>query len=324
MSDEPSRRFCGRDFTDRDIARIREMISVHPDENRTGLSRAVCDEFGWMKPDGGRKDMACRVAMLRMQKAGLIDLPEPLTTNSNGRIRPTITGDTDPQPVITHPAGELGSLLFEIVDRRGPSRRWNEFIERYHYLGYKPLPGAQLRYFVHGRDRLLALLGFGAAAWALASRDRFIGWTRDQRIQALHLIVNNARFLIPPWVQSKNLASMILGAAARRIGDDWEVRYGYRPVLLETYVERERHRGTCYRASNWLHLGQTSGRGKLDRTHQPSLPIKDIFVLPLAKDFHRALRSGHCEAVDSSDHRQENFLARKPRTDCSDDSGGLR
>lgn len=317
-------RFCGREFSDCDIERIRKMIATSPAENRAGLSRAVCDEFGWMKPDGGRKDMACRVAMLRMEKAGLIELPPPLHANGNGRTRPTITTESDAQPPITDAAGELGPLRFEIVDQRGPSRLWNEFIERYHYLGYKPLPGAQIRYFIHGRHQLLALLGFGAAAWALAPRDQHIEWTRVERIKGLHLIVNNARFLIPPWVQSKNLASLILGAAARRIGDDWVARYGYRPVLLETYVEHERHRGTCYKASNWVHLGQTRGRGKLDHTHRPCLPIKDIFVLPLVKDFRSALRSGHCEAVDTSDHRQENFLARQPRTDCSDDSRDLR
>lgn len=324
MNEPQPRRFCGRDFPERDIARIREIIAAHPDMNRVGLSRAVCEDLGWMKADGGPKEMACRVAMLRMAKVGLIQLPPPQTANGNGRVCPTITPETDPRSRVSSPAGQLAPLRFEIVDVRGPSRLWNEFIERYHYLGYKTLPGAQLRYFIHGRCDLLALLGFGAAAWALAPRERFIGWSRGERLERLHLIVNNARFLILPWVESRNLASMVLAAAARRLPDDWQTRYGYRPVLLETYVEHERHRGTCYRAANWLHLGQTRGRGKLDRTHRHALPIKDIFVLPLTKDFRRALRSGHCEAVDHSDPGQENFLARQPRADCSDDSLHVR
>ena len=173
---------------------------------------------------------------------------------------------------------------------RRESRLWNELIERYHYLGYRPLPGAQLRYVVRAGGDPVALLGFGAAAWSVGARDAFIGWTREERLENLQLIVNNARFLILPWVRSPNLASRILGAAGRRLAGDWQERYGYRPVLLETYVERDRFKGTCYHAANWVHVGQTQGRGKLDRKHAHAVPIKDIFLYSIEKDFREKLR----------------------------------
>ncbi len=166
---------------------------------------------------------------------------------------------------------------------------WNEYIERYHYLGHKPLPGAQLRYFIYAQNQPIALLGFGAAAWQTAPRDLFIGWSHEQRKKNLHLIVNNARFLILPWVQSKNLASMILGKAAKRLPDDWHTHYHYRPVLLETFVEKTRFEGTCYKAANWKYLGQTKGRGKLGVAGKQSVPIKDLWTYPLSTRFREHL-----------------------------------
>jgi hypothetical protein len=159
----------------------------------------------------------------------------------------------------------------------------------YHYLGHKPLPGAQLRYFVYSGNQPVALLGFGAAAWQTAPRDCYIGWSHAQREKNLHLIVNNARFLILPWVQSKNLASMILAMAARQLPDDWLVQYNYRPVLMETFVEKQRFEGTCYKAANWRYLGQTKGRGKLGPAGKQSVPIKDLWVYPLKRAFRTHL-----------------------------------
>ncbi len=175
------------------------------------------------------------------------------------------------------------------MDTPQDSSLWNELIERYHYLGYKPLPGAQIRYLVFGGPHLLAVLGFGAAAWKVAPRDRWIRWSAEQRIANLHLIVNNARFLILPWVSSRNLASRILSGVAKRLPQDWHVRYGYQPVLLETFVEHNRFRGTCYRAANWTHVGQTQGRGKLDRHKRHPLPVKEIFLFPLLRRFRQEL-----------------------------------
>nr|MBF0223231.1 DUF4338 domain-containing protein [Desulfobulbaceae bacterium] len=182
----------------------------------------------------------------------------------------------------------LPQLRFQKVTRAN-SVLWNEYIERYHYLGYTPLPGAQLRYFVYAGEQLVALTGFGAAAWQTAPRDIFIGWNHEQRKKNLHLITNNARFLILPWVQSKNLASKILSLTTRQLPDDWEDRYNIRPVLLETFVENKRFIGTCYKAANWQLCGKTKGRGKLGPAGKVSVPIKDVWVYPLEKKFRSIL-----------------------------------
>ncbi len=179
--------------------------------------------------------MSCRVAMLRLQADGLITLPPSQIPQPRRRAQFDPTPATDPQPAISVPVHELPPLRLEIVAGRGAaSRLWNEFMARYHYLGYTPLSGSQMRYCVHAGDRLVALLGFGASAWKLADRERFIGWSHEQRQRNLPLVVNNSRFLILPWVQSKGLASKVLAMAARQLPPDWQRRYGYRPVLLET------------------------------------------------------------------------------------------
>jgi hypothetical protein len=259
--------------------------------HRADLSRAVCDLFGWLRPDGRRKDMSCRVAMLRMHRDGLITLPPPRRPDMNKRRCICATARSDPGLPVTIPAGKLGELEFRQVYSPRDSSLWNELIERYHYLGYNPLPGAQMRFLVYGRSLLLAALGFGASAWKVRSRDRWIGWTAEERTENLHLVVNNARFLILPWIVSRNLGSRILGAVTRILPELWEERYGYAPVLLETFVERDRFRGTCYRAANWIHVGATAGRGKLDRKKERALPVKEVFLLPLRREFRHRLRA---------------------------------
>ena len=284
-------RYCGRLFTVEELDRIRHLIASEPRRNRAQLSRLVCDELGWMRLDGRRKDMSCRVAMLRMERDGLITLPPPQHRNSNRHTYTRRTPATDPGPPLTAPVHQLGGLRLDLVAARTESHLWNEYIARYHYRGYHPLPGAQLRYFARSHDQILALLGFGAAAWRIAPRDHWIGWTDPQRQRHLHLIVNNARFLILPWIESKNLASKLLGMAARRLGNDWTEHYGYRPVLLETFIDTDRFHGGCYRAANWVHVGTTQGRGKLDRDHSAKLPRKDIWLYPLVKHFRPHLCS---------------------------------
>jgi len=250
----------------------------------------VCERLDWRRPDGRLKDMSCRVAMLRMQDDGCLRLPPPRNANNNGKPYRRRTAQGEPAAMIEAPSPKaLDNLRLQRVTERHDSHLHNELIERYHYLGYQPLPGAQLRYFVRSEERLLALLGFGAAAWKTQPRDRFIGWNVRQREARLHLLVNNARFLILPWVRCHNLASRILGMAARRLARDWQRHYGYRPVLLETFVELPRFRGTCYRAANWTLLGETRGRGKLDVHNQALLPKKAIRVYPLVKNFRQFL-----------------------------------
>jgi hypothetical protein len=285
-------RYCGRDFTSTELDTIRYLIKGHPEEHRAGLSRLVCQQLRWLRPDGSLKEMSCRVAMLRMERDGLIELPPPLHTHGYRQPYRRRTPEAEPSLLaVTVPAEELHDLHPELVVGTKDSQLWNEYIDRYHYLGYQQLPGAQLRYFAKADGDILALFGFGAAAWTIAPRDRFIGWSDSQRLAHLHQVINNARFLILPWVRSRNLASRLLGMVSRRIADDWQDRYTYRPLLPETFVETPRFAGTCYKAANWVHVGQTKGRGKLDRYKTAQLARKDIWLFPLRRDFRRLLCS---------------------------------
>jgi len=281
--------YCGREFSLDDIQAIKRLMEQDPSLKRTPLSRQLCQLFGWTKPNGELKDMTCRVALTRMQADGLLTLPPSQMAATRRRPHFPPTAATDPQPPLLQPVHELDALTLHRVTGTPASRLWNEYVARYHYLGYTPLSGSQLRYNVCAGQRLVALLSFGASAWKLAGRDRFIGWQEPQRLKNLQLVVNNARFLILPWIQSKGLASKILSLIARQLPHDWHQRYGYRPVLFETFVESQRHRGTCYKAANWVHVGQTVGRGKKCPVHQQIVPIKDIWLYPLRKDFASVL-----------------------------------
>ena len=281
--------YCGRDFTPKELERIRFLIKQNPEFNRTRLSVEVCQMFQWLKPDGKVKDMSCRVAMLRMEKDGLIRLP-PSTRTKQPVRKIEFTSATEPQNPVICPVNQLPQLQLQMVTK-ATSALWNEYIERYHYLGHSPLPGAQLRYFITAGEQIVALTGFGAAAWQTAPRDQFIGWNHDQRKKNLHLIVNNARFLILPWVQSKNLASKILSLTIRLLPDDWEKRYNIRPVLMDSFVQKNRFAGTCYKAANWINVGETKGRGKLGPSRKISVPIKDIWMYPLNKKFRVLLKN---------------------------------
>jgi len=280
--------YCGRHFTADELQTLRHLIETHPSASRAQLSQQVCVLLDWLKPNGELKEMSCRVAMLRMQADGLLTLPAARKLAPR-QPKYLATAATDPQPLLTQPVHELPPLRLCLVAGSAPSRRWNETIARYHYLGYSPLAGSQSRYFVFAGERQVALLSFGASAWKLAARERFIGWPDEARQRNLHLVVNNARFLILPWIQSKGLASKILSLIQRQLPNDWQARYGYRPVLMETFVETPRHRGTCYQAANWIKVGQTAGRGKKCPTTKPILPIKDIWLYPLHKNFRSIL-----------------------------------
>lgn len=284
------RRYSGRDFSPQDLQAITGLIESQPGLTRAALSRLVCERLDWRRPDGRLREMSCRVAMLRMQADGLIALPSSRHRKPRRPAQFDPTPATDAQPSLTAPVHELGRLRLEIVQgNRGPSRLWNEYVARYHYLGYAPMSGSQIRYNVYAGERLVALISFGASAWKLADRDRFIGWNAEQRRNNLQLVVNNARFLILPWICSKGLASKILALTAREMPRHWQQRYGYRPVLLETFVESPRHQGTCYKAANWSRVGRTTGRGKKSTSHQPQLPAKDIWLYPLQRNFAQVL-----------------------------------
>ena len=283
-------RYCGRYFAPAEIEIIRELLD-QPSINRARLSRAVCERLNWRRDNGGLKDMSCRVVLLRMQDDGLITLPpprnaKPVVYRSYPHLERAVL---EPECV---PDVKLATLTVDPVLTKPDSLLWNAYIERHHYLGHQPMPGAQLRYFVRAAGLIVAALSFGASAWKVKPRDQLIGWTTDQRQRNLHLIVNNARFLILPWIRCQNLASRILSLTAKRLPGDWQARYAYRPVLLETFVEKPRFTGTCYKAANWQPLGNTQGRGKLDTLHRNAQPIKSIWVYPLVRHFRRQLCHG--------------------------------
>ena len=281
--------YCGRDFSPADIQTIRALIEHNPKLLRSPLSRRLCELFAWFKPNGELKDMTCRVALLRMQAQGLITLPASKIPTARRRPDFPATPASDPQCALLQPVHEIGPLTLRLVAGAAVSRLWNEYIQRYHYLGYTAMSGSQLRYNVYAGDKLVALLSFGASAWRLAGRDTFIGWQQAQRLKNLQLVVNNARFLILPWIQCKGLASKILSIVCRQLPIDWHQRYGFKPVLLETFVETERHRGTSYKAANWIFVGKTVGRGKKSRVHEQIIPVKDIWLYPLRQNFRTVL-----------------------------------
>ncbi len=283
-------KFCGREFSEFEILFIRNLINNTPNITRTAISRIFCKEFFWFKQDGLLKEMSCRVALLKMEKAGLIKLPEATGTNGNGKINIKPTCKTDSFDFPYSNVTDISMLKLKIVAGRIESRLWNEYVNRYHYLGYKTLPGAQLRYFIEADEKMIVgLLGFGAAAWKIAPRDNLIGWNDIKRMQNLHLIVNNSRFLIFPWINCKNLASKILSMVTKRLANDWAKRYAYRPLLLETFVEKEKFNGISYKAANWKLIGQTQGRGKLDKKREFSVPVKDIYIYPLSQKYRQLL-----------------------------------
>ena len=281
--------YCGRDFSPADIQTIRELIEHNPKLLRSPLSRRLCELFGWFKPNGELKDMSCRVALLRMHEQGLITLPASQIPTARRRPDFPATPASDAQSSLLQPVHEIGPVTLRLVAGAAVSRLWNEYVQRYHYLGYTAMSGSQLRYNVYADDKLVALLSFGASAWKLAGRDTFIGWQQAQRLRNLQLVVNNARFLILPWIQCKGLASKILSIVNRQLPIDWHQRYGFKPVLLETFVETERHRGTSYKAANWIRVGKTVGRGKKSRVHQQIIPVKDIWLYPLRQNFRTVL-----------------------------------
>jgi hypothetical protein len=285
------RNICGRLVTLADRDMIRELIATYPKAKRNELSRRVCLAWNWLKPDGGLKEMSCRVLLLKLHRANDIELPLPQSKNTNIRKRIAHTQEGDVKAPIVLPVGQLYPVRLRKVDSKQDSLLWNELIERYHYLGYTPLPGAQIRYFIESPVGRLGAIGFSAAAWKVQPRDSWVGWTAPIQKQNLHLIVNNSRFLILPWVNSRNLASHILSLCAKQLPLDWQKTYNYTPVLMETFVERDRFAGTCYKAANWTFVGITKGRGKLDTTNAYALPIKGIHLFPLHKHFRKLLQN---------------------------------
>lgn len=284
----------GRMITLDDLEAARRIIAQNPKALRQQISREVCLAWAWYKPDGGLKDARARAVLLNLHKAGLIELPPPRRTNKdNPRKLPQHTPAGEPGNPIIKPVQELLPLRLERVTTKTDSSLWYELMERYHYLGHTRLAGAQIRYLVYSKEGLIAAFGFSAAAWNVKERELWIGWNLEQRRRNLYLIVNNSRFLILPWIKSKNLASKLLSLAAHQLPGDWQTVYGYTPVLLETFVDQSRFWGTSYKAANWRLVGCTQGRGRQERRRKGRLPLKSIYLFPLRKDYRKILRQSH-------------------------------
>jgi hypothetical protein len=282
--------FCGRTFTAQEVELMRVVARDYAGLGVTEIARTVCELLEWMRPNGGLKNHECRQLLERLAAEGVLTLPALRNLGGRGSRRANLSQPhSEPEPVECA-ARECEPLELVLVEGEGGSRRWREHVERYHYLGCRVPFGAHLRYWVRNRDRELACLLWTSPAWKMQARDAWIGWSDEQRKRSLQRIVNNGRFLILPWVRVKGLASKILALSARQMPNDWQTRYGYRPLLLETLVDTQRFRGTCYRAANWVHVGQTAGRGRMDREHQShGQAVKDIYVYPLVSDAREKL-----------------------------------
>ncbi|MHC1727013.1 MAG: DUF4338 domain-containing protein [Syntrophobacteraceae bacterium] len=279
--------FCGTRLNASELEMIRETISDCAGLSRTELAYTICELLEWRRPNGSLKGHECRLFLERLESNGILRLP---ARKGNGRTsKPSAVGEgTDVEPAImSGKLSEVGPVTLELVETRQQQRQWREYVDRYHYLGCKVPFGGHLRYFVHStrpQPQKVGCLQVSSPAWRMAARDQWIGWDDSQRLRGLQRIVQNSRFLILPWVRVHCLASSALSVLARRVGEDWEARYAVKPVLMETLVDPARFRGTCYRAANWLHLGQTSGRGRMDRGHERhGASPKDVLVYPLCR-----------------------------------------
>lgn len=285
----------GRALSGADLQSIRQWLGENPHWSRWRLSRELAARWDWRNGAGQLKDMAARTLLGKLEQRGLIDLPRRRQVPTN-RMRCLSQGQAEPQwdqrPLDCELA-QLADLTVQEVSRQPGQRAWvRAALRRFHYLGFGGAVGENLQYLVQdGGQRPLACLVFGAAAWKCQHRDQFIGWSAEQRQKNLALIANNSRFLIFPWVKVPRLGSWILGQVSRRISGDWQAKYGHGLVLLETFVERDRFRGTAYRAANWRAVGATTGRTRQDRHTCIQAPVKDIYLYPLRRNFRAALHA---------------------------------
>jgi hypothetical protein len=272
----------GREFSAEDLRAIKAIVDTSPDAHRFALSKMVCEALGWYQPNGRLKDRACRAVLARLHEVGFLRLPVHRRPPVTRRPIPP-TESTAPRPAMAiHPC-HVDRSCFSIVTGSGyrQERLWNEYVERYHALGYGVPVGPHIKYLVSLEGTPIACLSFASASWRLEARDRWVGWSDPQRRRNLRFVVNNTRFLILPWIHARNLASRLLALAARRLRDDWLDRYGLRPLLIETFVDTTRYAGTCYRAANWVLVGHTKGRGRMDRHFKAAKSRKAVLVYPL-------------------------------------------
>jgi len=281
--------FSGRTFSPEDIDLIKWARKAYPQLARHEFAGTVCELLKWNSPSGRAKQQLCLKFLEILEAESVIHLP-PIKTEKQkkGKVKiPEIKFDTRE---IKGRVEEFEPIHIIQTRTEGELKRWRAYINQFHMLGDKTVFGSRLQYFVKAGDTELGCMQFSASAWALEGRDKWIGWIVADRKQQLHLILNNSRFLIFPWVNIRNLASKVLAIAAKQIQEDWLREYCYAPVLLETFVDLKHFKGICYKAANWIYLGETKGRGRMDRKNEYALSPKAIFMYPLQKDFKECLK----------------------------------
>jgi hypothetical protein len=287
-------RYRGQQIDGQQIAFLKEFIRTHLHISRWKLSRQICEALGWKQANGALRDVVCRGLLLMLERAGVIELPPVRRRirgqSRTGRPRPeTVLIDTAP---LAMPLKQLGAIELQQVRRTADEPLFNSLMESHHYLKYEQPVGEHLKYLVWAQGRPVACLAWSSAPRHLGSRDRFIGWSGEARRRNIRFIAYNSRFLILPWVVVPHLASHILSRIARQLSQDWEGLYQHPIYFLETFVDPERFRGTCYRAANWVVLGRTTGRGKDDHTNRPNRSLKEVLGYPLTPRFRELLQGG--------------------------------
>ena len=272
-----------------DIASIKALIAQHFHRGRSYISRELCKDWNWVQPNGKLKEYAARDLLLRLEEQGLVALPPRLCQKNN--LKPK---DFEQIPLFTKKVLEgtitgYENLTIKVVKDLQESYLWSYLLHHNHYLGNPKLVGEHIRHVVRIGNQVVACLGWASAAWKVKDRDRFIGWDETTKRTHLHFIASNVRFLIPPWVMVKHLASKVLSLALRRLSDDWEAVYGHPVYLAETFVDTARFKGTCYQAANWLRVGKTKGSAKRGNIYQYHGQPKELYLYPLHRNFRRFL-----------------------------------
>jgi hypothetical protein len=286
--------FRNRTFSPADVGLVRQTIAEHPEEGRCALSRRLCFAWNWTQPNGQPKDMICRGLLLDLERKGAISLPPKKKIpfkNPFLHRSPPERMEIDQSP-IEKPLRELFPISIRQVRRSPLEKLCNSLIEEHHYLRYTQPVGEHLKYTAFSGDRPVACVVFSSAAWHLGPRDHFIGWTPALREKNRHLLAYNSRFLILPWVRVPHLASHLLARCTQELSKDWQTLYHHPVHWVETFVDSERFKGTCYQAANWIFLGKTTGRGKFDQTRKPNRSIKDVYGYPLVRQFRERLSNG--------------------------------
>lgn len=279
-----------RRLIESDLATIRGLIQAEGSQGRTHVSRRLCRLWEWRQSDGAFREIACRDLLRQLEKRNLIQLPGALHAARRAGYKNRVQNPNILADLIEVSLDQIKSEIRIVPVQTAPQRHClRDLLGAYHYLGYRQPAGSSMGYLVFWKDRPLACARFGPSAWKVAARDQFIGWTSEQRRLGLKRLVNNDRFLILPWVRVPHLASFLLGRIGRRLVQDWQRVYQQSIVLAETFVDSQRFEGTCYRVANWLCLGQSRGRGRNDREHEGTQPLKSVWCYPLKRDFRRPL-----------------------------------